>query len=86
LPCFSIFLSNQNIHQKLGVILGVDFNTPDLKQSASEINADLLKYYTDIQEIFKEFEVIDVTPTPEQLRKSFNKRLKKDVSIEIQNS
>ena len=31
--------------------------TNKLKQSASEINADLLKYYTEIQNIFKEFEV-----------------------------
>ena len=31
--------------------------TNKLKQSASEINADLLKYYTEIQNVFKEFEV-----------------------------
>ena len=58
--------------------------TNKLKQSASEINADLLKYYTDIQQIFKEFEVIGTTPTPEQLRKSFNKRLNKGAPIEIE--
>jgi len=50
--------------------------TNKLKQSASEINADLLKYYTDIQEIFKEFEVQDVIPTPEQLKDTFNERHK----------
>lgn len=50
--------------------------TNKLKQSASEINADLLKYYTDIQEIFKEFEVQDIIPTPEQLKKAFNDRNK----------
>jgi len=50
--------------------------TNKLKQSASEINADLLKYYTDIQEIFKEFEVQDVIPTPQQLKDAFNDRYK----------
>jgi len=50
--------------------------TNKLKQSASEINADLLKYYTDIQEIFKEFEVQDVIPTPQQLKNAFNDRYK----------
>lgn len=50
--------------------------TNKLKQSASEINADLLKYYTDIQEIFKEFEVQDVIPTPQQLKDAFNNRYK----------
>ena len=50
--------------------------TNKLKQSASEINADLLKYYTDIQEIFKEFEVQDVIPTPQLLKDAFNNRNK----------
>jgi integrase len=57
--------------------------TNKLKQSASEINADLLKYYSDIQDIFKEFEVIDVAPTPEQLRITFNKKYKKKEPTEI---
>ena len=43
-----------------------------LRQSASEVNTDLLKYYTEIQEIFKRFEVMDVMPTPEQVKFSFN--------------
>ncbi|MDR1897979.1 MAG: site-specific integrase, partial [Prevotellaceae bacterium] len=50
--------------------------TNKLKQSASEINADLLMYYTDIQNIFKEFEVQNVLPSPESLRKSFANRHK----------
>lgn len=58
--------------------------TNKLKQSASEINTDLLKYYTDIQSIFKEFEVIDVAPTADQLRESFNKRNRKDIPIEVE--
>lgn len=46
--------------------------TNKLKQSAAEINTDLLKYYTEIQEIFKKFEVMDVMPTPEQVKIAFN--------------
>ena len=43
-----------------------------LKQSASEINASLLGYYTEVQEIFKKFEVEEIMPTPEQIKKAFN--------------
>ena len=43
-----------------------------LKQSASEINALLLEYYTEIQSIFKRFEVEDVMPTPKQIKEAFN--------------
>ena len=52
-----------------------------LKQSASEINASLLEYYTEIQSIFKRFEVEDVMPTPEQIKVAFN-ALRKPVSEE----
>ena len=52
-----------------------------LKQSASEINASLLEYYTEIQSIFKRFEVEDVIPTPEQIKEAFN-ALRKPVSEE----
>ena len=52
-----------------------------LKQSASEINASLLEYYTEIQSIFKRFEVDDVMPTPEQIKEAFN-ALHKPVSEE----
>ena len=41
--------------------------TNKLKQSAAEINTDLLKYYAEIQNIFKEFEVQEVMPTTQQL-------------------
>lgn len=51
--------------------------TNKLKQNASEINADLLRYGADIQEVFKEFEVMDIIPTPEQLKSAFNKRYAK---------
>ena len=47
-----------------------------LKQSASEINADLLKYYTEIQNVFKEFEVQEAMPTTQQLKDAFNLRMK----------
>lgn len=56
--------------------------TNKLKQSAAEINTDLLKYYADIQDIFKEFEVIDLIPTTEQLRTAFNNKLKKNIPQE----
>ena len=52
-----------------------------LKQLASEINASLLEYYTEIQSIFKRFEVEDVMPTPEQIKEAFN-ALRKPVSEE----
>ena len=52
-----------------------------LKQSASEINASLLEYYTEIQSIFKRFGVEDVMPTPEQIKEAFN-ALHKPVSEE----
>ncbi len=47
--------------------------TNKLKQSASEINASLLGYYTEVQEIFKKFEVEEIMPTPEQIKEAFNK-------------
>lgn len=56
--------------------------TNKFKQSSSEINSDLLKYYTDIQNIFKEFEVKDISPTPEQLKTAFAKRNKTNNSEE----
>lgn len=58
--------------------------TNKLKQSSSEINGDLLKYYTDIQDIFKEFEVKDIFPTPEQLKTAFTKRNKVNNSEEAE--
>lgn len=49
--------------------------TNKLKQSASEINSDLLKYHADIQDVFKKFEVDDVMPTPEQVKEAFAQKL-----------
>lgn len=46
--------------------------TNKLKQSASEINSDLSLYETDIQNIFKEFELLEMKPTQEQVRVRFN--------------
>ena len=46
--------------------------TNKLKQSASEINASLLGYYTEVQGIFKKFEVEEIMPTPEQIKEAFN--------------
>jgi len=38
--------------------------TNELKQSASEISAALLGYYTGLQEVFKRFEVAEMIPRP----------------------
>ena len=58
--------------------------TNKLKQTASEINTDLLKYYTDVQMVFKAFEVKGTTPTPEQLKLSFNDKYKQVETTECQ--
>ncbi len=50
--------------------------TNKLKQTASEINTNLLMYSTDIQAIFKELEVFGIIPTPEQIRKAFTNKYK----------
>ena len=48
--------------------------TNKLKQSASEINAALLGYYTELQEVFKSFEVAEVMPSPADVKGAFNAR------------
>ena len=53
-----------------------------LKQSASEINASLLGYYTEIQDIFKKFEVEEIMPTQEQIKEAFN-ALHKPIEEEV---
>lgn len=50
--------------------------TNKLKQSASEINADLLQYYYEIQNIFKECEIQNIIPTREYIKKTFIAKLK----------
>ena len=52
--------------------------TNKLKQSASEINTELLRQYTEIQNVFKEFEVQDIMPTPAQLKEAFNLKMKRE--------
>lgn len=47
--------------------------TNNLKQSASDINNDLVDYESKIQSIFKECEVTGKPPTKEQLKVAFNK-------------
>ena len=56
--------------------------TNKLKQSASEINASLLGYYTEVQEIFKKFEVEEIMPIPEQIKEAFN-ALHKPIEEEV---
>ena len=53
--------------------------TNKLKQSASEINASLLGYYTEVQEIFKKFEVEEIMPTPEHIKEAFNALYKQPI-------
>ena len=52
--------------------------TNKLKQTASEINTDLNDYSTTIQNIFKEFEVLEVVPEPMELKEAFNRKYKKN--------
>lgn len=56
--------------------------TNKLKQSSSEINTDINNYESTIQSIFKEYEVANTLPTPEQIRLSFNERIKASVKEE----
>jgi integrase len=52
--------------------------TNKLKQSASEINAALLGYYTELQEVFKRFEVAKVMPSPADAKSAFDARHRSD--------
>jgi integrase len=54
-----------------------------LKQSASEINSNLLQYYTEIQNVFKEFEVQNIVPTPIQIKEAFNAKHKPILEVEL---
>ena len=46
--------------------------TNKLKQTATDINTDLKKYETQIQDIFKAFEIKNIIPTPDLLKQEFN--------------
>lgn len=50
--------------------------TNKLKQSSAEINAGLREQEATMQNIFKEFEVQSVMPSSEQIKSTFNSRLK----------
>ena len=52
--------------------------TNKLKQSATEINADLQRYGSEMQKIFKEFEIKELIPIPEQIKDIFNSRLRNE--------
>ncbi len=54
--------THPNMNIKRNIIFALESRkkngcTNKLKQSASEINTDLLKYYAEMQNVFKEFEV-----------------------------
>ena len=57
--------------------------TNKLKQSASEINAALLGYYTELQEIFKRFEVAEIVPSPAEVKEAFNNRHEQNEKTEL---
>ena len=57
--------------------------TNKLKQSASEINAALLGYYTELQEIFKRFEVAEIMPSPAEVKEAFNNRHRQNEKTEL---
>lgn len=49
-----------------------------LKVSASEINAELTRYYSLVQDIFKEFELKEAIPSSKQLKEMFKARTIKE--------
>ena len=49
--------------------------TNKLQETASDINAELLRGYAIIQDIFKEFELTETIPTPDMLRKAFKAKV-----------
>lgn len=56
--------------------------TNKLKQSASEINAELLRQYTEIQNVFKEFEVQDITPNNNRCKADTHFRLSAQFGVQ----
>ncbi|MDO5665124.1 MAG: phage integrase SAM-like domain-containing protein, partial [Bacteroidia bacterium] len=61
----------------------INGSTNKLDQTASEINADLLRYYSEMQSVFKEFEVQNITPTQEQVKDAFNARINPVIDDEV---
>lgn len=53
--------------------------TNKLKQSASEINSDLNRLESIVQDIFKEFELRNIMPTSEDIKTHFNLRTSREV-------
>lgn len=49
--------------------------TNKLKQTSSEINADLNRYEAEIQNVFKEYEIREMMPSPDQVKEQFNARI-----------
>lgn len=58
--------------------------TNKLKQSSSDINMDLQQQQAELQNVFKEFEVQNILPTPAQLKDAFNSRMKSNEVMEKQ--
>ena len=51
-----------------------------LKQTANEINSDLNRYETIVQNIFKEYELQDTMPTHDEVKSLFNERTRLSMS------
>lgn len=59
--------------------------TNKLKISASDINSDLKHYEMEMQTVFKEFEIQNIKPTIEQIKKAYNLRIKSKIENNIEN-
>lgn len=59
--------------------------TNKLKISASDINSDLKHCEMEMQTVFKEFEIQNVKPTIEQIKKAYNLRIKSKIENNIEN-
>jgi len=55
-----------------------------LKISSSEINAELNKCESLIQDIFKEFELQDVLPTKEQIKQTYTAKMKSEEAKKVE--
>jgi integrase len=59
--------------------------TNKLKVSSSEINTEITRCYTTVQDTFKEFELQDIMPTPDQLKDVYNSKTKNKEPDEEEN-
>lgn len=60
-------------------------STNKIKQSASQINADIARYYADIENIFREYELKNTMPNVEQIKTAFQNIYKKEEENPVAN-